>query len=309
MCKVQLYIAQEHQLELEKGNEEVLYHPPAISSGDKNKINFLNVSIFYDNKGFVFDLYFKPTFSGRYLNFNSQHPIAQKRSVIFGLVDKIIKLSNPMYQQKNLNYIIKILLKNGYPLPFIFSNIIKRINSNLKYKKTDNSRNNEENNKKYFIKIPFIENITPEILNISKKHKFNTIFTIDNRLSSIIKTGKDKIDKMNCSNVVYKITCKDCDASYVGQTKRQLHTRLNEHKLDIKKRTGTHSVISLHQINNNHSFDWDNTKILDKEQFYYSRITSEMIHIKKQKNGINKQNDTEQFPELFLPFINSPSTE
>jgi len=29
---------------------------------------------------------------------------------------------------------------------------------------------------------------------------------------------------------VYKINCNDCSASYVGQTKRQLGTRINEHR-------------------------------------------------------------------------------
>jgi len=272
---------------------------------ENNKINFLNVSILHKNNRLQFDLYFKPTFSRRYLNFDSHHPVSQKRSVIFGLVDKVLKLSDFEFQQNNFKRIIEILLKNGYPLPFVFSNINKRIN-NIKNINTKNIDNND-NNIKYFIKIPFIEKITPEIFKISKEHKFNTIFTINNKLSNIIKTRKDKIDKMNCPNVVYKITCKDCDASYVGQTKRQLHTRLKEHKMDINKKSGINSVISLHQLNNSHSFDWENVEILDKEHSYYNRITSEMIHIKKQINGINKQNDTEQFPDIYLPFINPPS--
>jgi len=269
----------------------------------------LNVSLQYENNKFLCDIFFKPTFSGRYLNFNSQHPISQKRGLIYGIVDKIIKLSDPKFHQKNIKYAIEILLKNSYPLPFIFSNINKRIKSllNKKHKNTINNENSD-NNRKYFIKIPFIENITTEILNTSKKFQFNTIFTINNKLSTIIKTGKDKIEKMNCSDVVYKIKCKDCDASYVGQTKRQLHTRIKEHKSDINKRTGNHSVVSLHQLEKSHTFDWENVLILDKEHSYYNRITSEMMHIKKQTNGINKQQDTEQLPDLYLPFI-SPSTE
>jgi len=35
---------------------------------------------------------------------------------------------------------------------------------------------------------------------------------------------------------VYKIKCSNCDINYVGQTKRQLGTRLKEHMSDIKKR-------------------------------------------------------------------------
>ena len=55
------------------------------------------------------------------------------------------------------------------------------------------------------------------------------------RFPRFIKTGKDKIKKDELSNVVYQINCKDCDYSYVGQTKRKLKTRLKEHINDLKK--------------------------------------------------------------------------
>jgi hypothetical protein len=55
-----------------------------------------------------------------------------------------------------------------------------------------------------------------------------------------------------------------CDASYVGQTKRQLRTRVKEHRSDINKRTGSPSVISIHKLDYNHDFDWDNVEILDE---------------------------------------------
>jgi len=52
-------------------------------------------------------------------------------------------------------------------------------------------------------------------------------FTIPNTLNIFIKTGKDRIERSNRYNVVYKI---DCEASYVDQTKRPLATR--EHRND-----------------------------------------------------------------------------
>ncbi|XP_018310412.1 uncharacterized protein [Mycetomoellerius zeteki] len=44
---------------------------------------------------------------------------------------------------------------------------------------------------------------------------------------------KDPVPRSNKSNAVYKLSCKDCDASYVGQTYRQLKTKVTEHKNHI----------------------------------------------------------------------------
>jgi len=108
---------------------------------------------------------------------------------------------------------------------------------------------------------------------------------------------------MKQSNVVYRVSCNECDATYVGQTKRQLQTRMREHRSDINRRSSSPSVISEHRLTYNHDFKWDKVEILDNERTYNKRIISEMIHIKKQTNSINKQIDTEQFPELYLPYI------
>ena len=48
--------------------------------------------------------------------------------------------------------------------------------------------------------------------------------------------------------------------------------------------------------------DWDNAKVLDSERSHYKRLVSE-IYIKMQKNGLNKQSDTERFPDLYLPLL------
>ena len=68
-------------------------------------------------------------------------------------------------------------------------------------------------------------------------------------------------------NVVYRISCKDCDASYVGQTRRLLKIRISEHKNDIRRKTGNYSVVSEHRMYHNHDFNWDDVKILDTVRF------------------------------------------
>jgi len=72
---------------------------------------------------------------------------------------------------------------------------------------------------------------------------------------------------------------------------------------ELKKLSNFLSVISRHKLDHDHTIDWRNANILDSEQSYYKRMISEMIHIKRQENGLNKQSDTERFPEIYLPII------
>jgi len=123
-------------------------------------------------------------------------------------------------------------------------------------------------------------------------------------LGRVIKAQKDPLPIKCNKNVVYKLSCKDCDATYVGQTKRKLNTRVTEHKNDINKKTGKHSVITEHRLDKNHEFDWDNPEILDKEKFYYKRMISEMINIKSQRNALNMQSDTELLPQTYVEILN-----
>ncbi|KYN10006.1 hypothetical protein ALC57_17868, partial [Trachymyrmex cornetzi] len=154
--------------------------------------------------------------------------------------------------------------------------------------------------------LPYVKNFTEKFQNVYRKNNLNIAYKPINSLNKFIKTSKDKLDKMDNSNVVYKINCCNCDCSYVGQTKRKLKIRIKEHKADIRK-SNNHSVVSLHQLQYGHQIDWENINILDSERLFYKRSISEMIHIKKQENGINNQNDTEKLPNIYLPIIQSLS--
>lgn len=60
----------------------------------------------------VFDWYRRPTWSGRYLNFNSMLPQSYKINTISILAEKIVKLSHhPDFHSKNFNFLIRTLKK------------------------------------------------------------------------------------------------------------------------------------------------------------------------------------------------------
>jgi len=89
-------------------------------------------------------------------------------------------------------------------------------------------------------------------------------YTIPNTLNKYVKRDKDQLNVL-LNQEVYKIFCEDCEASYVGQTKRKLKIRLQEHELDINKNTGSSTIITNSHHRIEYNFDWNNVKILDKE--------------------------------------------
>lgn len=130
-------------------------------------------------------------------------------------------------------------------------------------------------------------------------------FTGINKLSRYIKGQKDKLPTCMRSNVIYKINCLNCTASYVGQTGRTLKDRISEHRNHINRNTPQSSVITEHRREFLHKFDWDHVEIMYQEAHLNKRLISEMIYIKKQTRGLNLQGDTELLDSYYCDIINN----
>ncbi|EFN61751.1 hypothetical protein EAG_05118, partial [Camponotus floridanus] len=152
----------------------------------------------------------------------------------------------------------------------------------------DTANNSQNDNEPFsYFTVPFLLLLTNKLENILKDTNTKLSYFSLNKLNSIVKAHKDAIPKFANTNVIYKIECDNCDASYVGQTGRKLITRINEHRKNINYNTRSQSVITEHKLNYNHEFKWNEVKILDKETFYNKRIISEMLFIKRQTNSLN----------------------
>jgi len=111
------------------------------------------------------------------------------------------------------------------------------------------------------------------------------------------------LPKLYRTNVVHKIHYKDCGVSYVGQTKRQIKTKIKQHRNNIRMDEIRHSIITDHILNHQHTFDWNIIKIMDSESNYNKRLISEMLHIKDKKNSINSRKDIKLLDESYICLI------
>jgi len=88
--------------------------------------------------------------------------------------------------------------------------------------------------KKCWFIISYVQSISENFKNIIKDTSTKLLFFSLNKLSSI-KAQKNPLPADCKKNIMYQISCNDCNESYVRQTCRQLKTRISEHKNDINR--------------------------------------------------------------------------
>lgn len=153
------------------------------------------------------------------------------------MVINLIELSHPRYQKDNFSFIISILLINGYPTNFIFRTISRRLKFLLSNSNANSTYPSQFSSSSIpFFTIPFSKNVFTEFITLIKNYtNIRLAFTVNNKLNSFIKLHKNPVSILHPSNVIYKISCLNCEASYVDQTKRKLIIRIEEHRFNDKK--------------------------------------------------------------------------
>ena len=147
------------------------------------------------------------------------------------MVDKAFYISDKEFLDININKIRNIFLENNYPLKFINKHIHKR----LIYLNNKPRNNCNENEVEHRISLPFVDKLSQNLGKILHKAGMQTVYKMNNKLNSqIIKRGKDILPKENIKGVFYQLNCNDCDAVDVGETKRQINTRIKEHENNIR---------------------------------------------------------------------------
>lgn len=91
-----------------------------VEQEENGKIAYLDMLISRKADGKLsVNWYQKPTASNRVLNFLSQHPIQQKRSVVYGFFHRILTLVDAEFRNECTIKIKNVLRANNYPWPII----------------------------------------------------------------------------------------------------------------------------------------------------------------------------------------------
>lgn len=264
-----------------------------VEKENYNTLPFLDVQVTRENCSLKTSVYRKKTHTGRYLNFNSNHSTSVKEGVAFSLFDRAKSVcQDKSMLDKEFKLIACDLKQNGYP-----DKLIKKCGKPRQHKQ---QLDITENTKKAFISIPYVPKVSEKIRRVARKYNIKTAFKTQNTLRQHLCKTKPKNEEQASKNCVYSIRCQ-CDREYIGETKRPLQVRLNEHKKNLKYEETTSSKLAKHAWEHEHSFDFNNVKILHHESHFYKRKFVEGTLIKLNSNPIS-QSSVEVRP-LWIPML------
>ena len=120
--------------------------------------------------------------------------------------------------------------------------------------------------------IPYYPHVNKQVSSILQRHSVSSACTSNKNLRDLLSSTKSRQPASQTSNVIYRIPCKDCSATYCGQTSRPLHKRIAEHErytrpayshsTDLQQS----SVIAQHAHASGHEIDFSSAVILAKLQ-------------------------------------------
>ncbi|GAA52086.1 hypothetical protein CLF_107319 [Clonorchis sinensis] len=139
--------------------------------------------------------------------------------------------------------------------------------------------------------IPYKPGTSETIRRILNTANIRVGFQRGNTLRSALVQLKDRLPANRTRDCVYKIKCSDCIKVYIGQTARELHTRIRQHKRKINKPPRNadeyrallkDSAIAEHALDTGHKIDLENVEVLRRGLRSTSqRLMAEAVEIAK----------------------------
>ena len=116
--------------------------------------------------------------------------------------------------------------------------------------------------------IPYIKGMSENILCILQPFSICVTHKPTTPQRQSLTNIKDKDELKKRQGAIYKIDYPDCQASYIGETGRNLETRLTEHREATRKGDVNNHIAEHHRLPNL-NIDWDSAQCLTYSTNYF----------------------------------------
>lgn len=228
------------------------------------------------------DIYRKPTSTENYIRSDAFNPEAHKTAAIRSMAYRMSRIPlSDGNKKKETDKLFEIGMRNGFE-PEKVSKILRKVQQSRNRNKITTLEPEAKEEKKYR-KFTFHPKFGHQFRRIFNKFdlelSFNNRFNVANQFSKSIER-QEVLDKPG----IYEIKCEDCNKVYVGQTKRSIKVRGQEHARNVQNREIQKSAVAEHvwevghkvnfvpnlvrEVQNKRELDvWENIYIYKKNTF------------------------------------------
>ena len=285
--------------------EEFLAHIYSVDSniqftaedpGPDGSLPFLDILITPDEEGkLVTSVYRKPTHTDQYLQWDSQHPISAKYSVVGTLYHraKTISSNNEKLQQED-DHLTRALGDCNYPRWAVSRVKMKMNNPTQKKKKKNDQHTQQQNTPKPYITVPYYRGLSESVKKKGSNYGVQVYYRGGTTIKNLLMAPKDKDPMMKKSGVIYSYKCGrvDCDDEYIGESSRTFGERFKEHQK-------APSPIFDHHTITGHDISVDHFNIVGREENKLKRAIKEALYIRVNNPSLNRNVGKYHLPHIW----------
>ena len=242
------------------------------------ELAFLDVCIINNGTGkYRFKIHRKAAITNVQLKPTSSINPTTVDGVFKGFVSRALRICSPEHIEEEIKFLIDVFTENGHD-----PKKLQRIAQTYQNKLTQPDKPTE-NKDRPVVKLPWIPIVGPKLRAAYRRHGVSVIFSSGPSLKDLICKHKCKLPP-NSTAGIYRVQC-GCSKAYIGETKKRIMTRINEHQKDIFHGRWKNTGASEHAATCEQTFKWDQATTLAVEEDFRRRKVREAIEIRRHQRS------------------------
>ena len=252
-------------------------------AGDDGSLPFLDVLIIPDEEGSLkTTVYRKPTHTDLYLQWDSNHTVSSKYSMVSSLQHRVNTIcSNTELLKQEEKHLEEALTRCKYPAWALNK---AKMKTRTAVKNNQKSNKNTGNNiQRPHIVIPYYQGISESMKKTCSEYGVQVYFKGGNTIKNLLMAPKDQDTIQKKSGVIYIHQCDrvECDEEYIGESSRTFGERFKEH-FKVPSPIYDHSNITGHNVT------MENVSIVGREDQNLCRWIKEPLYVRVNNPSLNK---------------------
>ena len=203
-------------------------------------------------------IYRKELHTLKYSTYSSNRPRNEQIGIVKNMLFRAYNLCDPgPDREEEIQTLKYAFINQDYPP--------KDIEMTIQNYQDRNEENKQAENRSESIVVPYVKGISEKLRRDLAKQDVNVVFKKGRTLHSMIFNGKFKKKDGRKKNVIYKIPCKDCKLSYIGETSQWYDERESQHRRCIRNQDENNGIFR-HIKDTGHDIAWEKVEFLDYDQ-------------------------------------------